>query len=260
MIDNHFGSVDRPSRDSNRIIPCSCREESETTKISRPWQRADLFEESEKNESASVKKQVCDGKWRKRRVTQNVSMFFACAWTRIFFRKWWYLASRERWYFIKTRGKKNKKKEKKTIRKKSLRLQLKRSNKRALKFYSRFEPLEDIYDVLLRALRHLGDTLSVVFCLSSYAKISPRKKRYRGGNREANRQKTTLPPLFSILSSLSTTRNCVQKFSIAATLQDRTQGRWFNRGNYVRLFAKGWEKERRSGSNPLLSEKLRRLI
>lgn len=132
-----------------------------------------------------------------------------------------------------------KKKKKKTIRKKSLRLQLKRSNKRALKFYSRVEALEDIYDVLLRALRHLGDTLSVVFCLSSYAKISPRKKRYRGGNREANRQKTTLPPLFSILSSLSTTRNCVQKFSIAATLQDRTQGRWFNRGNYVRLFAKG---------------------
>jgi len=48
---------------------------------------AALITRAEDFEEKCECKSECDGRRKRSRVTQNVSIFFACAWTRIFFRK-----------------------------------------------------------------------------------------------------------------------------------------------------------------------------
>lgn len=151
--DNHCGSVWRSrflefspfeGENSNHI---SSRPVLVAKKVKRPKYRG-LGNERISSRRAKKKKnmrvcKVCKSKYVMENGERSVasrkmfSMFFACAWTREYFSESGVISrpSRER-YFIKTREKKQKKKLKKA-RKKPLRVRsLRRSNKRALKFYA----------------------------------------------------------------------------------------------------------------------------
>lgn len=98
---------------------------------------ADLFEESERNESASVQKQVCDGKWEKAsRRAKCFDVLCVCVDENIFQKNGDTLPLARGDILLKhVKKKKQKKKGKKNERNRCA-CSLERSNKRALKFYA----------------------------------------------------------------------------------------------------------------------------
>lgn len=162
MTDNHFGSVGIAFSGFLTLIegfklhiyniPCSCYEESETTKISRPWQRADLFEESEKKWECKCAK--ASMWWKMEKASRHAKCFdvlCVCVDENIFQKKKKgdILPLVRGDILLKHVEKKTKKNTKETGCACSWREAI-----NAHLSSTQVEPLEDVYNVLLRALSH----------------------------------------------------------------------------------------------------------